>query len=59
MKENDTTLWGIHGGKTGEADALFLRGNVIALGWSKVGDLKGLLPLRRVYIPEAVEATAE
>jgi hypothetical protein len=32
----DNTLWGIHGGKTGDADGLFLRGNVIAVGWDKV-----------------------
>lgn len=36
------TVWGIHAGKTGEADALFLMQKVIALGWSKVGDLSSL-----------------
>ena len=33
------TLWAIHAGKTGDAETLFLTANVVALGWSKVGDL--------------------
>ncbi len=36
---SDLTVWGIHGGATGDADTLFLRDNVIALGWDRVGDL--------------------
>ncbi len=31
--------WGIHAGRDGEADNLFLDKKVIALGWSEVGDL--------------------
>ena len=38
----DTTLWGIHGGKTGDADSLFLKHGVVALGWDEVGSLAGL-----------------
>ena len=26
------TVWGIHGGKTGDADSIFLRKNQVALG---------------------------
>ena len=37
----DLIIWGIHGGATGDADRLFLTKNVIALGWSRVGDLTG------------------
>lgn len=37
MKE--PTVWGIHGGKTGDADALFLKKGFVALGWDKVGDM--------------------
>src|SRR6266581_3574737 len=37
MKEK--TLWGIHGGKTGDADSLFLKKNRIALGWVATGDI--------------------
>ncbi len=39
MKEKDLTIWGIHAGRTGDADALFLKKNVVALGWSEMGDL--------------------
>ncbi len=42
MSEQEPTVWGIHAGKTGEADALFRQHNVIALGWHKVGDLSDL-----------------
>ncbi|HWD40537.1 MAG TPA: restriction endonuclease [Fimbriimonas sp.] len=37
MKE--VTIWGLHGGKTGDADSLFLKRNFIAIGWAKVRDL--------------------
>lgn len=42
----DKTLWGIHGGKTGDADSIFLKKNRIAIGWEKMGDL-GALPAER------------
>ena len=45
----EAAVWGIHGGKTGDADKLFLRGNCIALGWQWVGDLKGLTPNREAF----------
>lgn len=35
------TIWGIHAGKTGDADTLFLEHNVIALGWDQVTYLFG------------------
>lgn len=35
----ETTIWGIHAGRTGDADTLFLRKNVVAIGWAKVGNL--------------------
>lgn len=34
------TVWGIHAGVQGEADAIFRKKKMIAIGWSKVGDLK-------------------
>lgn len=37
MKE--VTIWGIHGGRTGDADTLFLKKNFVAIGWAKMGDL--------------------
>ena len=36
---NDLSLWGIHAGKTGDADDLFIKKNVVALGWNQVHDL--------------------
>jgi restriction system protein len=39
MVKNEKTIWGIHAGKTGDADALFLKGGFIAIGWHKMGDL--------------------
>ena len=49
MKANDTTLWGIHAGKTGDADSLFLNGNNVAIGWHEVGDLSSLAPDREAF----------
>jgi restriction system protein len=38
----DATIWGIHGGRTGDADSLFLQHDCVALGWHEVGDLRNL-----------------
>jgi restriction system protein len=40
---NEHQMWGIHGGRTGNADTLFLQGGCVALGWHLMGDL-GKLP---------------
>lgn len=32
-------VWGIHAGRTGDADALFLKQGCIAIGWDAMGDL--------------------
>ena len=45
----EATLWGIHAGRTGDADELFLRKNRIALGWAKIGDLSALKPNREAF----------
>lgn len=42
MANQERTLWGIHAGKTGDADTLFVKGNRIALGWPELGDLSKL-----------------
>ncbi|MBA7560163.1 hypothetical protein ES708_01784 [subsurface metagenome] len=42
MIEQEKAIWGIHAGKTGDADTLFLKGGFIALGWPKMGDLGAL-----------------
>jgi restriction system protein len=38
----EATIWGIHGGRTGDANSLFLKRNFIGVGWAKVGDLSKL-----------------
>jgi len=44
MKDKEMTLWGTHGGRTGDADALFLTRNVIAVGWDKMGYVGKMKP---------------
>jgi restriction system protein len=46
---SDRTLWGIHAGKTGDADTLFLKKHFIAVGWAKMGDLAILPPDREAF----------
>src|SRR5262245_9248569 len=55
MQENDGVLWGIQGGTTGDADTLFLKNNVVAVGWAKAGDL-GQLSADREAFKNAVAA---
>jgi hypothetical protein len=38
-KTADVNLWGIHAGKTGDADSLFRKNNCVAEGWTKMGNL--------------------
>lgn len=45
----EKTIWAIHGGRHGVADGLFLQRNVIALGWSVMGDVNGLAPYRASF----------
>lgn len=44
-----STLWGIHGGRTGDADSIFLKKNQVALGWEQMGDLGALSPSRDAF----------
>ena len=47
--DDEQVLWGIHGGKTGDADTLFLQNNAVALGWDKLGDLTNISPDRDAF----------
>lgn len=49
MASADAPIWGVHAGKTGDADDLFLKKNCVAIGWSKVGDLSKLAPSREAF----------
>jgi restriction system protein len=46
---SEKTIWGIHGGKSGDADSLFLKKNYVALGWAKIGDLSKLASDRDAF----------
>ena len=45
----EVPIWGIHAGKTGDAHALFLGKNVVAVGWGAVGDLSALPQDREAF----------
>jgi restriction system protein len=49
MADRDATVWGIHAGKTGDADTLFLKKDCVAVGWSGVGDLGVLSADREAF----------
>ena len=51
----DITIWGIHAGKTGDADYLFLKKNVVALGWDKMKDLSKIQPEREAFKKKVAE----
>lgn len=55
----EQTVWGIHGGRTGEADALFLKNNCIAIGWSALGDLSKLGSSREAFKEAVAKAWPE
>ena len=46
---NESTIWGIHAGRGGEADPLFLKKNVVALGWHELGELSNIKPDREAF----------
>ena len=50
------TIWGIHAGKTGDADRLFMKHNVVALGWVEMGDLGALPPDREAFKNQLLKA---
>ena len=54
--KSDKVLWGIHAGATGDADKLFLKNNVVALGWKDMGDLGVLQPDRDAFMKRLLEA---
>lgn len=58
-KNPESNLWGIHGGKTGDADTLFLKKNCVAVGWTKMGDLARLKPDRDTFKARVVEVYPE
>lgn len=55
-KTTDTSIWGIHAGKTGEADTLFLSKGFVAIGWVKMGNLAPLKADRETFKSKVAEA---
>ena len=49
-------MWGLHVGKTGDAEALFLKKGRIAVGWVKAGDLRKVGPDREAVKKVVAEA---
>jgi restriction system protein len=39
MANKEITVWGIHAGNEGQASSLFIKKNVIAIGWKAMGNL--------------------
>ena len=56
MNFEGKTLWGIHAGKTGDSDYLFLKKKAIGVGWAKIPDLKSLAHNREAF-KELYQAT--
>lgn len=59
MTTNENIVWGIHAGKYGEAEDLFLLKGFIALGWGKIGDLKKIPANRENFKNEVQKAYPE
>jgi len=49
-------VWGIHAGRTGDADSLFLRQGCVAIGWDAMGDLSLLSGDREAFKQRYVQA---
>jgi restriction system protein len=47
--DNSSTLWGIHAGRTGDAETLFLVHGYIAMGWKEMGGLVELPDDREAF----------
>ena len=59
MANKDITVWGIHAGKTGDAETLFLKKNFVALGWEKLGNPSTYKPNREFFKIKMAEAYPE
>jgi restriction system protein len=45
----DSIVWGIHAGKTGDAHTLFMKHNVIAIGFVQMNNLSKIAPSREAF----------
>lgn len=58
-KINEAAIWGIHAGKTGDAETLFLKKNCVGVGWVKMGDLSALKADREAFKARVAETYPE
>ena len=56
MVDSNATMWGLHAGRTGDADQLFFGRKRVAIGWAQMGDLSLLEPDREAFKARYVEA---
>jgi restriction system protein len=59
MGNEDKAIWGIHAGRIGEADSLFLKKNVIAIGWHEMGDVSSIAGDREALKAKIAETYPE
>jgi restriction system protein len=52
----EVIIWGIHAGKTGDADHIFLKENFVAIGWYKMKDLSKIPAEREAFKKKVAEA---
>lgn len=55
MANKDVTVWGIHAGNEGQASSLFIKKNVIAIGWHEMGDLSEIKSEREDFKARVAE----
>ncbi len=56
---SEQTMWGMHAGRTGDADTLFLKENFVAVGWNKLGDLSKIESQQETFKTVVAEAYSE
>lgn len=56
---SEETIWGLHAGRTGDADSLFLKKNLVAVGWQEMGDLSELTPTQDAFKVAVSEAYSD
>jgi len=52
----EATVWGMHAGSLSQADNLFRKRNLLALGWEEMGDLSKLPKDREAFKAAVVKA---
>ncbi len=48
-RNENANIWGLHAGKTGDADSLFWKKDCIAIGWPSSSDLSKLPANRNAF----------